>query len=74
MESLNALFAKMHEALGKELLSRIESGEATASELSVARQFLNDNHVSGVPKPENPLGKLAQSLPAFEDSDKHYTN
>jgi hypothetical protein len=66
---MEELLAKMHEALGTELLARIDSGEATASELSVARQFLNDNKFTGVPDKGNSLGALADSLPAFQDQD-----
>lgn len=66
---LEEIFAKIHEALGQELLDRIESGEATASELSVARQFLNDNNITGIKTENNPLGQLADTLPAFEDAD-----
>lgn len=68
---LNEILEQMHYSLGAELLKRIQEGTATAAELSVARQFLNDNHISGVPKANNPLGQLAQKLPSFEDTDKH---
>lgn len=64
---LEEIFAKIHEALGTELLNRIESGEATAAELSVARQFLNDNSITGIKTENNPLGQLADKLPAFDD-------
>lgn len=75
MSDLKEVLDKMHSALAKELLARIESGEATASELTVARQFLNDNHISGVIKADNPLGKLADKLPTFDDSEqKMYVN
>lgn len=68
--SLEQILAQMHEALGTELLNRIESGEATASELSVARQFLNDNHISGVAKVDNGLGQLASTLPDFKEPNE----
>jgi hypothetical protein len=64
--NLDALFSQLHGALTKELLERVESGEATASELSVARQFLNDNSVTGAPQSDNPLGKLSEKLSAFD--------
>lgn len=63
---LETLFQKLHSQLGEELLARIESGEATASELSVARQFLNDNSITGIPKGDNALGQLSESLSAFD--------
>lgn len=64
---LEDLFAQLHLQLGQTLLDKIMSGEATASELNVARQFLKDNGIDGIPKKENPLGQLAQHLPLFDD-------
>lgn len=62
--ALNAL----HEALAKAFAERIASGEATAADLSAARQFLKDNNITAVRTPDNPLGKLADALP-FPDED-----
>lgn len=54
----------LHTELAKELLRRVKSGEATASELSVAAKFLKDNDVivddAGVPG--SPTGELAQGI------------
>lgn len=66
--SLEKIFSQLHEELANELLQRVRSGEATASELSVVRQFLNDNNVSGVPTEDNPLGQLADVLPSFDET------
>lgn len=57
----------LHAAVASELVKRIASGEATAADLNVARQFLKDNRIEAIPTPENPLGKLADSLP-FPDA------
>lgn len=57
----------LHSALAHDLLVRIESGEATAQELSVAAKFLKDNHIESVPKPDNDLGKLMERMPQFDD-------
>lgn len=63
-----AFMQKLHDALGAQLLQRITSGEATSSELNVARQFLKDNHVDAVPTAKSSLSKLLEELPeAFED-------
>jgi hypothetical protein len=62
---LELLFEDMHLKLGQKLLARIESGEATAAELNVARQFLKDNGIEGLPKKDNPLGRLSETLPTF---------
>ena len=54
----------LHDAVSQELLLRVRSGEATASELSVAVKFLKDNGASlDVITAESPLGSLLESLP-----------
>jgi len=57
---------KLHLTLAEDLLTRINSGQATAAELNVARQFLKDNGVDSMSFAESPLVKLAEVLP-FED-------
>ena len=54
----------LHEVVTKELLARVQSGEATASELSVAVKFLEDNGASlDVITAESPMAGLLESLP-----------
>ena len=54
----------LHEVVTKELLARVQSGEATASELSVAVKFLKDNGASlDVVTAESPMASLLESLP-----------
>lgn len=54
----------LHEVVTKELLARVQSGEATASELSVAVKFLKDNGASlDVITAESPMAGLLESLP-----------
>ena len=65
--NLEDLLSTLHETLGSELLTRIKSGEATAAELNVARQFLKDNGIDGVPTNSNALGQLKGTLPIFDD-------
>lgn len=62
----DAVLAAIHAALAEDLLKRIRKGEATAADLSVARQFLKDNNISAVPVKNSPLGKLAGSIPDFD--------
>lgn len=64
-EQLNAL----HGALAQALADKIRSGEATAADLSVARQMLKDNNVSTLPTKGSPLGDLADSLPYADPDD-----
>lgn len=54
----------LHDAVTKELLMRVQSGEATASELSVAVKFLKDNGASlDIITAESPMANLLQDLP-----------
>ncbi len=58
------LMDTLHDAVTKELLMRVQSGEATASELSVAVKFLKDNGASlDVITAESPMANLLQNLP-----------
>jgi len=68
MANLEALFASLHNKLGEELLKRIEAGEATSSELNVARQFLKDNGIDDIPRENSPLQTLSE-LSIFDDDD-----
>lgn len=63
------LMDTLHDAVTKELLLRVQSGEATASELSVAVKFLKDNGASmDIITAESPLANLLESLP-FETAE-----
>lgn len=60
------ILEKLSTTLAQELLDRINSGEAGAADLNVARQLLKDNNITVVPQAEHPAKKLALVLP-FED-------
>ena len=54
----------LHDAVTQELLLRVRSGEATASELSVAVKFLKDNGATlDVITESNPMANLLNELP-----------
>ena len=58
----------LHASVTRELLSRVSSGQATASELSVAVKFLKDNGAStDVVTAESPMASLLAELP-FEEA------
>lgn len=66
----NKLMDALHDAVTKDLLQRVLSGEATASELSVAVKFLKDNGASlDVITAESPMANLLENLP-FESAEK----
>ena len=57
----------LHSELTQKLLDKIRSPEVTASELNVARQFLRDNGIAGVPQENSPLKHLMDELPFTEE-------
>jgi hypothetical protein len=59
-------FQGLHEALIEELLGRVKSGEATPSDLNVARQMLKDNGIISAPN-NKPIIRLADRIPAFDE-------
>ncbi len=63
MTKTDDLLSLLHGELASVLLEKVRSGEATAAELNVVRQFLKDNGIDAVPKEASPLGNLVSSLP-----------
>lgn len=59
----------LHKALAENLLLRVQDPEAKSSDLNVARQFLKDNHIEGLPTENSMLGDLVKTLPNFADDD-----
>ncbi len=66
MSKLNTILDELHVELGEELLQKLRSGKAKASDLNVCRQFLKDNSYEVPPTQENPLKHLVDELP-FDD-------
>lgn len=65
---LDQLLEELHSETAKTLLERIKTGEATAADLSVARQFLKDNGIDSVAFKDSPVSNLAAVLP-FSDPE-----
>ena len=63
MNKLNKILDELHTELAETLLDKIRSGEAKASELNVARQFLRDNGIEGIPVDNTALKDLTDELP-----------
>ena len=62
------ILEQLHEAVTYDLLARVQSGEATSAELSVAVKFLKDNGASNdVITAESPMANLLKELP-FEEA------
>lgn len=64
METNRNIIDSLHDALAKDLLVRVKSGEATAQELAVAAKFLKDNNANlDVITAESPMANLLEALP-----------
>jgi hypothetical protein len=60
------MFEMLHGLLTKELIERIESGEATTADLRAAIDWLAKNDISGVAYDGNPLDKLQSIMPKVD--------
>jgi len=65
-KDLEQVMASLHEALAKDLLDRVRTGEATAADMSNAIRFLKDNGIDAHLVKDSPLENLAKILP-FKD-------
>lgn len=65
----------LHGLLTKELISRIQSGEASTADLRAAIDWLAKNDITGVPIEDSPLASLAGLIPelTFEDVQEEIT-
>ena len=67
MTELNEeLLGSIHTALTEELLSRIQTGVATPTDLNVARQMLKDNNITVTPAVGSPFLNILDELPYDE--------
>ena len=57
---------ELHSILAEQLLKKVKEEDVKASDLNVARQFLKDNGIDGLPTNDNPLGQLMNELPFAE--------
>jgi hypothetical protein len=59
-------FNHLHNILTETLIQRLESGDATPSELKAAADWLTKNDISGVAYDGNALDKLATIMPKVD--------
>lgn len=62
MTASKELLERLHEAVGEQLLAKILSGEAKASDFAQAIKFLSDNGIEAIPTDNNALGALEGAL------------
>ena len=67
MSKTDKILDDLHSELAATLLDKVRSGTANASDLNVARQFLRDNGIAGVPVENSPLKNLMDELPFTEE-------
>ena len=67
MSKTDKILDDLHSELAATLLDIVRSGTAKASDLNVARQFLRDNGIAGVPVENSPLKNLMDELPFTEE-------
>ena len=67
MSKTDKVLDDLHTHLATTLLEKVKSGTAKASDLNVARQFLRDNGIAGVPVENSPLKNLMDDLPFTEE-------
>ena len=60
---------ELHDVLTQQLLDRVKSEDAKASDLNVARQFLKDNGIEALPVDNSPLKSLVDELPFDTEDD-----
>lgn len=65
----NDKLKELHTLLANNLIALVKSGEAKASDLNVARQFLKDNDITSIPAQSNSLQTLLAAMP-FEEDEK----
>ena len=68
MKKVDKVLDELHIELAQTLLDRVRSGEAKASDLNVARQFLKDNGIEGLPVENTQLKDVVDELPFEEES------
>lgn len=68
------VLGELHEQLAKDLLRRVQSGEASPAELNAAIKFLQNNGIEANMTEKSTLTDLARSLPNFNDQDDEYVN
>ena len=62
---------ELHNLLAEKLLDKVKDPDCKSADLNVARQFLKDNGIEGLPVDNTPFKDLVDELP-FEDKEESY--
>jgi hypothetical protein len=72
MKDNKDLLYKLHGLVLNELIDKIENGEASAAELSIATKFLKDNNVLlDLSAPQKEINKKVTQIPRLNIADLH---
>jgi len=71
MSASKEILGDLHSAIAAELLQRVQTGEASAAELSTAIRFLKDNNIEAIAADNDGLTALMKALPDF-DNEEYY--
>jgi len=63
------LLGNLQTAVAADLLQRVQSGEASAAELSTAIRFLKDNNIEAIASENEGLTALMEALPDFDSEE-----
>lgn len=56
-------------SLCNNMVEKLASGEATAQDLNVVRQFLKDNNISAVASRGSPIANVLEAFPFQDEQD-----
>lgn len=62
-KATEALLAELHGAMARQMKQKLESGDLTAADLNVIRQFLKDNGINSDGESDPNMKSLADDLP-----------
>lgn len=68
------LLGALHGLLAEEMQKKLASGDVTASDLNVIRQFLKDNGINSDGTSNPTVQRLVASLPDLDEGEEAYAH
>ena len=63
---------ELHAIVARTIRQKLESGEATSADLSVAIKFLKDNNINCIAEQNDDMQKLIDTLPTYDIYTENY--
>ena len=73
-KTMTKRLTELHSLLAEKLLEKVKDPECKSADLNVARQFLRDNGIAGIPQENSPLKHLMDELPFTEEEAEKKIN